>query len=237
METLNLELKFEDDILRYNGLDSILYAICTIKTDIQVLTYFTKCKEALLYSISNLYLENKNRTDLKLTIAASLNFDDKIKQIIKTINIFSSINKWGKVAVYKTTHKNLYIFDLPKQWFKYPQLISIIMFIIASYCKYEIDNIDTIEDFIKEVKNLNIGEEDHDSIFYTIDWINTIPLIIEFYDHLFEKENPQYLYDYDKCADGDSYEYIVKSGIKSLCLCRSLSDNLNKKLKCLKGGR
>ena len=237
METLPLKLKFEDTTLNYKNLHLILYSICNIKTDIQILKSFATCKEDLLRSISDVYIENRNKIDLKLIISTSISFDDKMEQIVKTINMFSSINKWSKVIVYKTTQKNLYIFDLPKQWFKYPQLISIITFIIAAYINYKIAGIDTIKDFIEEVKKLHRGDEDHSSIFYTTNWMDYIPLVMEFYDHLFKNEDPQYLYDCGKCADGDTYKYITRSGIKSLCLCRSLSNNLNKKLKYLKGGR
>ena len=238
METLNLEICPTNKLTKYNFKKRLLYSICSIDSHISILEGFTTCKEIILNYLAELYIDNEKKLNPKLAICICPDFEDKVKQITKVIDMFGDVNSWGKTKIYKTTHEKLYIVDLSQQWFKYPQLISIITFIMASCYEYEITKDGSIKDFIENIKERASKNSYEDTIFNpSTEWMDTIPLIMDHYDHLFEYEDPEYYYDYSKSAGGNSYMHITRSGIKSLCHYNSLSETLNEKLKYLKGER
>ena len=238
METLNLEISPTNILPDYTYGKCLFYSICQVSLDIHVFDTFTLCKEIVLNYISEYYKEGGETSDLKLIIHVDSNFEEKSKQITKVIDMFSSINNWGKTNIYKTIRKNIYIVDLPKQWFNYPQLISIITLIIASCYSYKITKDETIESFINNIKDGIWGNEEYMSLFYPpLDWIDIMPLVMNNYEYLFNGEDPEYYYDYNLCAHNDSYIHLSRSGIKSLCQYKSLSKTLNDKLIHLKRER
>ncbi len=239
MRSLDLKVEPKDMIDEYNTSAHILYSICYVKSKIQMLGYFNTCKEIFLYTIAKQYLKNKDLTDLKLIIKVPIDFESKAKCVIKTIDMFSAVNKWGKSSIYKiNTLVNSFIIDLPKQWFKFPQLMSIITLIIYSCYVFntEHDSIenfinDVIENFIDGVVEKNLLRNNFKSVFKSPrNWMSTIPLIINNYKYLFKDEDPSYLYNWVKCAGIDVNKYTKQSGIKALCFCSSLSSTLNKKI-------
>lgn len=234
MKILNLNIWPTEKLLYYN-IESLNYAFCYVDTKITIIEEFTICKELLPFYIGKIY-SNINFSNLRLILDTSKIFKTKIKQIIKIINLFSKINNWEEVKIYKVKHKkNLYIFNISKQWFEFPQLISIITFIIAGCYEYNITNCNSIKKFLYTIKTKCLNEHYNDSIFSSSNnWVYIIPLIINNYNYLFDMENSSYLYDYTKCANKNLSLFFSRSGIKSLCLGKSLSSSLNKKLKLLK---
>lgn len=237
MKILDLEIYPTEYLIKYINKVHICYSICNINSKIQMLNHPTACKEILLHDIKENYmLSEKNFQYLKLLVILPTNSEFKLNQIIKTINMFSSVNNWGKLSIYKIDRliNNLYIFDLPIQWFKFPQLISLITFIIHSCYILNINNYTTIEEYINIVMKIKLSKHTIQSILnFPRNWMVNIPLIINNYDYLFKNEYSSYFYNCEKCADKNSYKYLKYSGIKSLCLYKSLNKILNKKLKQL----
>jgi len=236
LKTLNVEIEPKNMIKKYEINSYIFYSICYVRSKIQILGQFNKCKEVFLYTVAENYLKGENLENLKLIINTPKDFEIKAKRVIETIDMFSTVNKWGKSIIYKinTLISNFYIIDLPKQWFKFPQLISLIMLIISSCHIFDIKYND-VKSFIDAIIEKKLPKNNYQSIFYfPRNWMLNILLILNNYEYLFKNEDPSYLYDWEKCANIDSNKYITQSGIKSLCYCNSLSNTLNKKLIKLK---
>lgn len=247
MNSLNLKINPKDKTFLYES-SCTFYSLGIKEEYIKLLSNFVSCKESLIYCYFE-YIKKDYFSNLKLIVSfyatsyKNLKIKEKkMNQAVKVINMFGSINNWPIVKIYKIKLKYktkiFFLFDLPYQWFKFPQLLSLITFIIDSYNIYDIKRDDTIKDFINTIKNENIIKNDNnsDSIFFKpIDWIDNILLIINNYNYIFKNEITNYNYNYQNCLTSSDYHFTVLSGIKSLCLFNSLNKSLNIKLKQLLG--
>ena len=253
MNSLNLKIKSEDKFILYKS-NCTFYSLCIQEQYIKLLSELTPCKEMLIY----LYSEHINKdyfSDLKLiTSFYTASYEnlkikkEKMDKAIKIINMFGDINNWPTTKVYKIKlkykSKILFLFDLPYQWFKFPQLLSLVTFIIDSCNIYDIKKYNTIENFIKSIKIEettkinNRNDVDYDTIFFNlIDWVDNLLLIINNYDYIFKNEISKYNYNDQEHFTSSIYKSTKHSGIKSLCLGKSLNTKLNTKLKYLLGER
>ena len=243
MKTLDLELILQHKSEIYKS-NNIVYSVGIKNQNIILLSDFTYCKEVLMYFYHK-QIEKSYFKNLKLIInfhsfsteALKIKIE-KINKAIKILNMFGSINNWPKIKIYKikSNYTNMYffVFDLPYQWFKFPQLLSLVTFIIESCSLYNIEKYNTIEDFIASIKIDTKNNLNTISIFFDIEnWIDNIPLLINNYNNIFKNEISTYNYNNQNCLSKMDYDFSKYSGIKSLCQYKSLNTILNKKLKIL----
>ena len=247
MNPLNLKIESEDKFILYKS-NCTFYSLCIQEQYIKLLSELTPCKEMLIYLYSE-YINKDYFSNLKLVTSFYTDSYENLKiqkekmdKAIKIINMFGDINNWPITKVYKIKlkykSKIFFLFDLPYQWFKFPQLLSIVTFIIDSCNIYNIKEYNTIENFIKSIKDNNSNNMDYDTIFFNlIDWVDNLLLIINNYDYIFENETSKYNYNDQEHFTSSQYKFTKHSGIKSLCLCKSLNKSLNTKLKYLLGDR